>query len=137
MLITFLFWLWRTSFRLVGRIMLRKPDLVVIAGPKNNLYIIIIQYSRDNSKWNEGGNACHHYLFLYRIVRFRFFIRSQVRGTLDLPHDVVPLAEECEPFVQHRLLLLGQIVPVRSAVLRFEGGTGKSARGILASEDCR
>lgn len=56
------------------------------------------------------------------IIHFvHLFISLFVGSALHLPDDIVALAEEREPLVQDRLLLLVQIVPVRSAVFGLEG----------------
>lgn len=63
-------------------------------------------------------------------------IASVIRSTLDLPHDVVSLAEERKPFLQHRLLLILQIIPVGDAVLGFERRTGQGPGRVLSCKYC-
>lgn len=60
-----------------------------------------------------------------------------VRSILHLSHDIIPLAEEREPLVQHRLLLVIQVVPIRCAVLGFERRARQSTRGVFSGEYCR
>ena len=55
---------------------------------------------------------------------------------LNLAHNVVPLAEEFEPIVQHRLLFFVQIVPVGDAFFGFQGAGGEGAGRVFAGEDC-
>jgi len=50
----------------------------------------------------------------------RIFRLLQILSSLDLAFDVVTLAEEGVPVVQHLLVLVRQIVPVRTALLRLE-----------------
>lgn len=64
-----------------------------------------------------------------------FHPSSRVRSALDLAFDVVALAEESEPVVEHFLVLVREIRPIRTALLRLEGGLSQSARGILPGED--
>jgi hypothetical protein len=61
---------------------------------------------------------------------------SGVGRTLDLAFDVVSLAEESEPVVEHLFVLVRQIRPVGSAFLGLEGGLPQSAGGVFAGEDC-
>jgi len=63
--------------------------------------------------------------------------RSRVRSALDFAFDVVALAEESEPVVEHLLVFVGQIRPIRTALLGLERRLPESARSILASEDLR
>lgn len=58
-----------------------------------------------------------------------------VLRTLDLADNVVPLAEESEPLVQHGLLLVLQVIPLGHAVLRLERRSSQSARGVFAGEN--
>lgn len=64
--------------------------------------------------------------FVYQLISFPFHLIFSsfnlfVGSALHLPDDIVALAEVRVPLVQDRLLLLVQIVPVRSAVFGFEG----------------
>lgn len=58
-----------------------------------------------------------------------------MRSGRHFPHDVVPLAEEREPLVQHFLLLLAEILPFGPAVFGLEARLGEGARGVAAGED--
>ena len=60
---------------------------------------------------------------------------SRVRSALDLAFDVVALAEESEPVVEHLLVLIREIRPIRTALLRLERRLSESARSILPGED--
>jgi len=62
---------------------------------------------------------------------------SGVSRTLNLALDVVSFAEESEPVVQHLLVLVRQVRPIRSALFGFEGGLAKGTGSIFAGEDCR
>ena len=62
-------------------------------------------------------------------------VSSRVRSALDLAFDVVALAEESEPVIEHLLMLVRKVRPVRTALLRLERRLSESARSVLASED--
>lgn len=70
------------------------------------------------------------------IPRKRRLLFSGVSRTLDLAFDVVSLAKESEPVVEHFLVLVRQIRPVGPALFGFEGGLPQSAGGVFAGEDC-
>lgn len=57
-------------------------------------------------------------------------------GRTDLANDVIPLAEESVPLVQHGLVLVFEVCPLGDAVFGLQAGGGKGARGILAGKDC-
>lgn len=50
------------------------------------------------------------------------------------PNNIISLTKKSKPLLQHRLLLLFQILPVRRAVFLLEGGGRKGARGVAAGE---
>jgi hypothetical protein len=58
-----------------------------------------------------------------------------VFGTLDLADDVVPLAEEGEPFVQYGLLLVIEIIPLWYTLFGLEGRACEGTRSVLTGED--
>ena len=60
---------------------------------------------------------------------------SRVRSALDLAFDVVALAEESEPVVEHLLVLVREVRPIRTTLLRLERRLSESARSVLTSED--
>ena len=62
-------------------------------------------------------------------------VSSRVRSALDLAFDVVALAEESEPVIEHLLMLVREIRPIRTALLRLQRRLSESARSILAGED--
>jgi hypothetical protein len=62
-------------------------------------------------------------------------VSSRVRSALDLAFDIVALAEESEPVVEHLLVLVRKIRPIGTALLRLERRLSESARSILAGED--
>ena len=64
-------------------------------------------------------------------------LESRVRSALDLAFDVVALAEESEPVIEHLLVLIREVGPIRTALLRLEGRLSESARSVLAGEDLR
>jgi hypothetical protein len=70
------------------------------------------------------------------IPRKRRLLFSGVSRALDLAFDVVSLAEESEPVIEHFLVLVRQIRPVGSAFFWFERGLSQSAGGVFAGEDC-
>lgn len=61
--------------------------------------------------------------------------QSSVRRALDLAFDVVALAEEREPIVEHLLVLVGQVGPIGSALFGLERRLSQSARCVLAGKD--
>lgn len=73
------------------------------------------------------GFQCLYLLYSYT--------RSSVRSALHLTDDIIPLAEECKPLIQHLLLLIIEIVPFRHAVFRLERGAREGTRGVLARKD--
>ena len=78
-------------------------------------------------------SECH---FFSELIRRRAFHPSlRVGSALDLAFDVVALTEESEPVVEHLLVLVREIRPIRTALLRLERGLSESARSILAGED--
>lgn len=46
--------------------------------------------------------------------------KSSIRGTRNLSNNIVSLAEKRIPFIQDRLLLVTQIIPVRYAVFGLQ-----------------
>ena len=58
-----------------------------------------------------------------------------VRSAFDLAFDVVALAEEREPVVEHLLVLVREIGPIGTTLLRLERRLSESAGCILASKD--
>lgn len=73
--------------------------------------------------------------FFRKLIKRICRLASGVGSALDLAFDVVALAEECEPVVEHFLVLVREVRPIGTALLRLERRLPKSARGILASED--
>lgn len=61
--------------------------------------------------------------------------KSRVRSALDLAFNVVALAEEREPVVEHLLVLIREVRPIGTALLRLERRLSESARSVLAGED--
>ena len=75
-------------------------------------------------------------IFFSELIRRRaFHPSSRVRSALDLAFDVVALAEESEPVVEHLLVLVRKIRPIGTALLRLERRLSESARSVLAGED--
>ena len=64
-----------------------------------------------------------------------FALHLVVRSILNLAHNIVALAKEREPFIQHGLLLVIKIIPIGSAVFGLKGGAGQRARGIFSCKD--
>lgn len=60
---------------------------------------------------------------------------SSVLRAFDLADDIVPLAEESEPLIEHGFLLVIQVIPLGHAIPRLERRSSQSAGGILAGED--
>ena len=56
---------------------------------------------------------------------------------LQFPHNVVSLAVEREPLVQHRHLRIAQVRTLRAAVLGLARRRGQRSRRIFAGEYCR
>jgi len=52
-----------------------------------------------------------------------------------LPYNVIPLAKEFVPIVQHSLLLIVQIIPIGHALVCFQRGRGERAGWVLARKD--
>lgn len=59
---------------------------------------------------------------------------SSVLSALDLPNNVVALAEEGKPFIQYSLLLVLQVVPFRYTIFGLQGGACEGTGGVLAGE---
>lgn len=66
---------------------------------------------------------------------YRSCLHRTRRAPLDSPHDIIPLAKEFVPIVQHRLLLLVQIVPLGHTILSLQTRTRQRATRILAREN--
>lgn len=60
---------------------------------------------------------------------------AQVVGAVHDADDVVPLAEEGDPVVQHALLLFVQVLPLGVDVAGLGGRLCQGAGGVLAGED--
>lgn len=85
-------------------------------------------------KWIQTHESECHFLSEL-ITRRAFHPSSRVRSALDLAFDVVALAEEGEPVVEYFLVLVREVRPIRTALLRLERGLSESTRSILAGED--
>lgn len=59
-----------------------------------------------------------------------------VTGSRNLANYIVALAEEGEPVIQRRLLLIVKVGPLRHRVFGFEAGFGKRTGGVLSGKDC-
>ena len=78
-------------------------------------------------------------------IRMSFFFGNSSEGhsaqalcvgsALDLAFDVVALAEESEPVVEHLLVFVREVRPIGTALLRLERRLYEGARSVLASED--
>ena len=76
-------------------------------------------------------SECH-----FSVTSSRCFMPSLgVRSAFDLAFDVIALAEESEPVVEHLLVLIREIRPIGTAFFRFQRGLSESAGCILAGED--
>jgi hypothetical protein len=69
------------------------------------------------------------------VIRRTRCLASRIRSALDLAFDIVALAEESEPVVEHLLVLIREVRPIRTALLRLERRLSESARSVLAGED--
>jgi hypothetical protein len=85
-------------------------------------------------EWNQTHESECHFSFGTHQKRLQSPALC-VGSALDLAFDVVALAEESEPVVEHLLVLIGQVRPIRTALLRLERRLSESARSVLASED--
>lgn len=66
-----------------------------------------------------AGRACFSRSDLS--IRYGYLQSRTASGIpLDLAHNVIALAEKGVPFVQDRLLLVGQILPLRATILGLE-----------------
>jgi hypothetical protein len=63
------------------------------------------------------------------------FSREGVLLFADLPHDIVPLGEKCQPLIQCGLLLVPEVLPVRMAIFWLSGRHSKSTGSVFASEN--
>lgn len=73
--------------------------------------------------------------FFRELIRRTCHLASRVGSALDLAFDVVALAEESEPVVEHLLVLIREVRPIRTALLRLERRLSESARSVFTSED--
>ena len=73
------------------------------------------------------------------MASFHSLVFSQFwyRRCTDLAHNIVALAEEAVPFVQNRLVLVLQVVPIRNAIFGLQAGHGEAAGRVLSCEDWR
>ena len=93
----------------------------------------------------EGNNPPS--LFHYHTGRVNIIVKAQIllhngaflfvlldHSELHLADDVVSLAEKCKPIFKDALLLLRQILPLGSTVLRLERRLSEGSRGVFSGE---
>ena len=82
-----------------------------------------------------GTKPTNQNVIFRKLITRAFHSALCVRSALDLAFDIVALAEESEPVVEHLLVLVREIRPIGTALLRLEGRLSESARSVLSSED--